>query len=161
MNTLDRCDCRTTEVRRKLTVNGRPMYGLQCVVCGHTVGGWLRKEEWPKDAPPWDDGLSGRYWSLRTDAAREAVDDQRAAALAEWRRQHDLYLATPEWSALRSLVCEREGGICQGCRAKRGKHAHHLTYVRWRKELLIDLVWLCSDCHRRAHEAPIPRLGAP
>lgn len=123
------------------------MYGLQCTACGHSVGGWIRKEDWPRKAPAWDDDLSTKWWEER----RRHNEAERAESREAWLADHDAYMQTPEWAELRARVCEREGGICQGCRSRRGTQAHHITYDRWRHELLTDLVWFCKSCHERAH----------
>lgn len=140
------------EIRKKTMRNGLPMYGVQCVTCGRQVGAWLAKGDWPADAPEWDDGATRRHWNAQLAADQAARNEAKAAESAAWFSDHDAYLCTPQWESLRDRVRLRAGGLCEGCRQRNGLQAHHLTYVRWKRELLIDLAWLCKDCHDRAHE---------
>lgn len=61
------------------------------------------------------------------------------------------YLASPHWKDLRSrcMISDRPQK-CQ-CGVKKGLQLHHLTYARLGDENLTDLIFLCSDCHKKVH----------
>ena len=61
------------------------------------------------------------------------------------------YISSPEWKAKRSQAFAIHGRVCALC-GKRGTHVHHLTYERFRAELVSDLQILCSDCHEGVEE---------
>lgn len=42
-------------------------------------------------------------------------------------------------------------GCCWVCGKKKYLHVHHITYENIGRELLCDLLELCSDCHNRLH----------
>jgi 5-methylcytosine-specific restriction endonuclease McrA len=69
----------------------------------------------------------------------------------EWWARYYAHLASEKWKALRAKVIEREGGLCQGCRAARAVHVHHLTYRHLGDEPLYDLAAVCKACHAREH----------
>ena len=70
----------------------------------------------------------------------------------------DRYLKSVRWLVIRTCRKHLALGVCQGCRVRWGNQAHHLTYVNknkpgienWLPELM-DTMWLCEECHRRAH----------
>lgn len=61
------------------------------------------------------------------------------------------YLLSSEWKALRRRVIIRAKGICEYCGLASVEEIHHLTYKRFKKELLSDLLGLCSECHEKIH----------
>ena len=61
------------------------------------------------------------------------------------------YLLSPEWKALRRRVIIRAKGICEHCGVASIEEIHHLTYRRFKRELLSDLLGLCSECHEKIH----------
>jgi 5-methylcytosine-specific restriction endonuclease McrA len=73
------------------------------------------------------------------------------------RKFYREYLKSKAWKAKRAKVIFRDGGQCQSVRAKRkcgSRHkieVHHLTYERFGRERLSDLVCLCEDCHKAVH----------
>jgi len=138
-----------TEIRKKEFVNGTTNFGWQCLDCGAHGGPqtWMKKCDAPGDAPLWDENISDTVWKQRLQAQEEEKLRSRAAFFEE----HNEYMRTAEWQSLRRRLAERENHLCQGCRRVPGSVAHHLTYVRFKKELLIDLAWLCNDCHERCH----------
>lgn len=77
---------------------------------------------------------------------------ERVERDAQWWRDYDAYLQSPEWAERRRRVLRRAGGICEGCLTNRATQVHHLTYARVRAEMLFDLVAICGDCHERIHE---------
>ena len=152
---MSRCEHSQSEVRRMIAANGQPMVVAQCLQCGNCAGKFLKKADWPANPPPWDEDLRTK-WSREISATYEAEragrELLRLSDRAAWLQEHDAYLRSPEWRALREKVIDRESGLCQGCRAALGTQVHHLTYARWRRELLIDLALLCDDCHHAAHD---------
>jgi hypothetical protein len=64
----------------------------------------------------------------------------------------------PEWSAAKKKALQRDGGECQECGAGHDLVVHHirpiLTFKGDTKAAndLRNLVTLCADCHRDAHE---------
>ena len=154
------CSHPATEVRMRTDSIGRPSFRLQCLTCGVGIGAYLVKSSWPAAAPPWNETLSEEHWKARQERHRARAEADAERDRAAWYEEHADYMKTSEWARLRRAVHEREGGICQGCRNAQGTQAHHLTYERWRKELIIDLAWLCRDCHVRIHAAPVPRISA-
>lgn len=63
------------------------------------------------------------------------------------------YLRTETWKAKRMEVLERDGHKCTGteCRETKRLHIHHLTYKNLGNEPLEDLITLCRNCHKKAH----------
>ena len=148
------CTHPASEVRRKTATNGAIMVGRQCTSCGSVVGPWLKKTRENANAPAWDEHLQDAWWErakLVIEGKRAEADQERSAEHRAWLLEHDAYLRTPEWADLRAKVIRREKGLCQGCMEVRGTEVHHMTYVRWKRELLTDLVLYCRSCHERYH----------
>ncbi len=57
------------------------------------------------------------------------------------------YFASREWALLREAVRERSGNKCERCLLAPMQATHHLTYARYRKEMLDDLQAVCHPCH--------------
>lgn len=61
------------------------------------------------------------------------------------------YLRTPEFAAVRQLVRDRSGGLCERC-GDTATEPHHVKYCKWGEfdspENLIDM---CNRCHCNAH----------
>jgi len=72
--------------------------------------------------------------------------------------ERKLYYKSKEWIALRECVYERDHYRCKRCKRVRTKdrylQCHHLTYERFRKEWLIDLVSVCRECHGSESYSP-------
>jgi predicted HNH restriction endonuclease len=53
---------------------------------------------------------------------------------------------------LRQKVLNRSNHVCEGCGDAKATQVHHMNYERWGgNELLIDLLAVCADCHRKLH----------
>ena len=63
------------------------------------------------------------------------------------------YLQTPEWTAKRELVLDRDSHCCHVCSSRESLNVHHLTYDRRGNEDLDDLVALCKTCHSCYHQS--------
>ena len=63
------------------------------------------------------------------------------------------YMSSPEWRAMREMVMQRAGGICEHC----GKDAEHVHHVRYPKVYAEDhpdnLIAVCAACHDLHHGA--------
>ena len=65
--------------------------------------------------------------------------------------RYNNYLLSSEWKALRRRVIIRCKGVCEHCGLASVEEVHHLTYRRFRRERLSDLLGLCSECHEKIH----------
>lgn len=82
--------------------------------------------------------------------------------MTERRRAYHVYLQTGKWKRLRREVFARAGGFCERCGILQAVHCHHLTYARFKDELLTDLQAVCQLCHEKIHGKLIPeRRAAP
>lgn len=61
------------------------------------------------------------------------------------------YMESEEWKLLRSKVITRDNFVCQICSSPYSLVVHHITYIRFTKELLPDLTTLCRSCHQDLH----------
>lgn len=64
------------------------------------------------------------------------------------------YLQSNQWQAKRRLKAKQQNYTCQKCHKKilKGFNIHHITYKRFKKERLSDLMFLCEDCHKSFHK---------
>ena len=87
------------------------------------------------------------------------MNQTRPRRHSAWWRWYDEYLRSQSWQHKRRLVLLRAGGICEGCGQEPASEAHHLTYARVGKEMLFDLVAVCSRCHQQitADERAAPK----
>lgn len=67
------------------------------------------------------------------------------------KEKYALYLCSPEWGRLRSIVADRSGGWCERCHLYPVEATHHLTYARKYAEHPEDLEGICDRCHKFTH----------
>ena len=79
------------------------------------------------------------------------VTPERRAKKAARRAAYSAYLRSPAWFNIRDRVIARDGKCCRRCYSSGPLHVHHLTYVRFGREHLADLVTLCESCHDALH----------
>jgi len=68
-----------------------------------------------------------------------------------------LYLNTAHWRDIKQRVRVEFGGVCALClHGEKVLHVHHRTYKHrgYEDKHIRDLILLCEDCHREAHEDP-------
>ena len=126
----------------------------QCLQCGKLLPNHLAHRFATPDTPDVDVAALKRHREVQEQEWRERWVDRQAEFDAEQQRRREAYheyLETPEWWEKREAVMERENNICQGCRAARAVHVHHLTYDHCGAEFLWELVAICEGCHERAH----------
>lgn len=78
-------------------------------------------------------------------------EEERQQQIEERRREYEIYIQSPTWKELRRKVLVRANHTCEGCGKARATDAHHLTYERFRQEMLFDLVAVCRACHEQIH----------
>lgn len=135
-----------------VTTNGAPMQVRalrhQCWDCGMLFSNSLPHAMARTDTPSVN--------VLKLKGFLKSREAERQLRGQDWRREffekHGEYLNTNVWRAKRKLVMERAGGLCEGCRERRAKQVHHLTYEHWGHEFLWELVAICEECHERFHE---------
>jgi queuine/archaeosine tRNA-ribosyltransferase len=62
------------------------------------------------------------------------------------------YLNSDQWKLVRSRILKRDNFSCKRCGNVHRIEVHHLTYIRFGRELPSDLVTLCRDCHQAVHD---------
>lgn len=147
------CEKETRAVLRRLRCsNGALQIKYQCTVCGAGTSNPLLhgRVKSVTDLQEWDSKLA----PIRNEIARKNVE----AELSQRKAQYREYLNSPAWASRRRQVLDREGGLCQGCRASDAVEVHHLTYAHVRAEFLFELVALCRNCHERYHGISPPWL---
>jgi len=108
---------------------------LLLVVLYYSIDAYLKSKEpkpFYKPAKPREDYLQPKFNHI----TREDKKD---------------YMSSLEWRNLRWAVLTRDGFKCK-CGSRIELEVHHITYDRWRREALSDLVTLCRSCHQERHD---------
>jgi hypothetical protein len=152
---MEDCTHQNTETRKMSHCN---QIKLQCLDCGMSVGNPIKHAAIAPEVlatiEEFDYELRDAMVERRSAIFKEnlRLREQELAEESDKRREfYQNYLTTPEWREKRSMVIDRENGLCQGCRRNRIQEVHHASYQTLGDELLFQLVGLCSPCHRRAH----------
>lgn len=152
------CHGEKTELRHRIIANGTSQIVFQCLQCGRSATNPLPKSAVPNylKLPKWDDSIAKAWDRIKHAAHVQEKQEDRA----EFFKEHDAYLRTPEWRKRRAAVLLRSNGLCEGCREAGATEVHHLTYDNWKAEFLFELVALCHDCHERLHIAKAKAMSA-
>lgn len=146
------CDHPETEIRKKTCSNGTVQWRRQCLRCGESTAGNLKKDSvhylQRVQAVEFDETLREQWFERR----RQRIDELTQAQSEQWWEEYNTYLSSMGWRIKRDAVLRRDKGLCQGCRQRQATQVHHLTYQRLRREMLFDLVAICDECHRAIHE---------
>jgi hypothetical protein len=68
------------------------------------------------------------------------------------KQQYNQYMKSDEWREFRKRIIRERGHACERCGQTRGEmHLHHLTYVRFMRELPQDVQLVCLACHKKEH----------
>ena len=146
------CQHEIHELRTRRIAGGGIQYVHQCLSCGRAVGSAVAHDKVAVLPPYWDEDTARLYDERcrQRRAEREAAFER---GRTERRESYQRYLMTAEWQAKRKAVLAREQYVCQGCGTSRATEVHHLSYEHVGRELLYQLVALCGECHRTAHDA--------
>jgi hypothetical protein len=80
-------------------------------------------------------------------------DDTPRMTRDEFWREYRAYVNPKNlyWKRKCLAVKRRAHRICERCHKRPLVHVHHLTYERFKHELLEDLIGLCLECHQAEH----------
>jgi hypothetical protein len=145
------CTHNHSVLTRFLQSNGVYSYRFQCQVCFQPVGNNQKKPDNHESLPEFDVEKREAYWEARRREFERAGREKLDAANEEWWERYNAHMVSAAWSMLRARVLSRAGGICEGCGVRKATQAHHLTYARLGREMLFDLVAVCSQCHEAIH----------
>ena len=161
------CTHETSEYRIKFDTLQRPLISLQCKICGKRVSDVVSPKKFSKEEIdlmlPWDGKLQTTFKKAKSeqqkfqhevqrDLKKELKRDTYIRLHSERQSAYSNYLKSEEWQNLRRKVLARANGRCEGCGDKPATDVHHLTYERFGKEMLFDLVAVCKECHKKIHK---------
>lgn len=70
--------------------------------------------------------------------------------------EYQFYMQSEAWDAKRRQRLAIDNYTCQGCdRRNKPLDVHHVTYERFGRESMDDLLSLCRDCHNEVHGEPV------
>jgi len=150
------CEHNETKIRKKTDKAGRLMLAHQCVRCGQQQGSYLS----PKDFTAkqieafelWDKTLETKHSKDKSETLVRLHTEEKAQLKRDFLRRHSSYLKSEIWKKLRQKILNRSNHICEGCGEAAATQVHHMNYERWEgNELLIDLLAVCAECHRKLH----------
>lgn len=70
----------------------------------------------------------------------------------QYREMYNQYIKSDAWKNKVSEILDRDHHECQLCGRKDDLQIHHTTYDRLFHEDNEDLICLCGDCHKKAHD---------
>jgi hypothetical protein len=88
-----------------------------------------------------------KYCELKYYKKQQDKEDEREHNRIKWFEEHNEYLQTDQWKAIRLKVLKRDNFLCQGCLEAPATEVHHLSYTHWKNELMFELLSVCYDCH--------------
>lgn len=142
------CLCFNKVRRQLLCSNGTIQIKMQCLDCGRH-GAAVKKQPGDEKLPFVDQDL----WRNLQQREMETITRARLADKERRAEEYRQYLQSDRWFELRAKVLERDHYLCQSCLLRRANQVHHLTYEHIFAEFCFELVSICSDCHKRLHEA--------
>jgi 5-methylcytosine-specific restriction endonuclease McrA len=150
------CKCPNRMLVTWTDSKGSTYYGLQCRQCGDVSP--LKRNEMagrfhPSQASQKNETLRKNWWAQRSARYDELRKNELDAENQIFRAAYNIHMRSPRWAELRSLVMERCGGLCEGCRKRKAVQVHHLTYRDMGNEFLWQLVGICLECHNRFHDS--------
>lgn len=152
-----RCEHDNTHVTRYTQSNGVQIARVQCKNCGTALGN-KKKADYDFDNLPVFDKQLGDAWHEQCKKVREAywrsVKMRKEEDRAEWWRDYDRYLHSPEWRRVQQAVLQRDNHICQACLRNKATHVHHLSYELYNqvgRSAAFELVAVCRPCHEQIH----------
>lgn len=88
------------------------------------------------------------------ETAKDLLEQERDEEYDEWTFlrtiEYNEYMKSINWSIKRGERLAIDNWICQDCGLK-AEQVHHITYKRFKREKMEDLVSLCVECHKKRH----------
>jgi phage terminase large subunit GpA-like protein len=145
------CDCKETQVVKRLIANGKRRYEQQCQHCGKSQAIAKNKLTFKQEseAKEYEASLVEAWDKKRAefyDEQRKKCEQLVVEKNAAWWTWYSDYLETDKWKLKSRKVIERDV-VCQACLASPAQQAHHLTYDHVGNEPLFDLIGVCVRCH--------------
>jgi hypothetical protein len=142
------------KIRQRKNKAGTFHFYQQCLTCGAPYGSAIKRTPEIEGSPAWDECLEKQYSDAR-ETGRQSIYQthvrKQKSGAEGFKREYDLYLASPEWRVKRSKVLKRANGICEGCLERKATQVHHVTYKHVPNEFMFELIAVCADCHERLH----------
>jgi hypothetical protein len=145
------CEHPSRELRFRLTVDKRPAYYRQCVVCGHAGQAVSAREAKRETAGK---AISDFDYEAEEKRRKAKSDEYSFVSLElkqEFRLMYEDYLRSDQWKQKRTPVLERAKGKCEVCELNDATDIHHNTYDHFGEEPLKDLDAVCDFCHKVLH----------
>jgi hypothetical protein len=92
-------------------------------------------------------------WQSESEDITAFIEELRRKQESVMFADYNRYITSEEWYKIRSMIVNRDGGLCQIC-GDPADHVHHLTYAHFTREFPFELVALCRDCHHREYHSP-------
>jgi 5-methylcytosine-specific restriction endonuclease McrA len=64
---------------------------------------------------------------------------------------YEKYIHSTQWKLMREWLFHFRGKKCEQCNKTNNLNVHHLTYDHLYHEKPTDLIILCRECHKKAH----------
>lgn len=90
-----------------------------------------------------------------TSFCRKMMVTKRLPSSDDYKKRYSEYMRSGAWRDKRKDRLDRDGHQCRHCGAATKLEVHHLTYERFGKEQLNDLITLCKSCHDGVHSGRI------
>jgi len=74
------------------------------------------------------------------------------SATDDWRARYEKRIRSAQWRNMKADLIRLRGDKCERCSLRKPLELHHRTYERLGRELMSDLLLLCSNCHKIADE---------
>lgn len=150
------CGAGWADLTKRVNAAGARTVTLQCVECGTSVGGPLKREHHPQWSkyPDWDEGKRQSYWARWHAEDQQRLEARRiayAAQLATKRAGAQDFYQSDTWRWMREKVMQRAARTCEACLSRPAQTVHHTTYKFGLKAPLYTLRALCHRCHERMH----------
>lgn len=150
------CKHQRKTAKRRTYGNATKHYGYQCDDCGEWEQATKASFGLQLPVVEFDSEFRERTNKELNDAVaeywRNYHEQKKDREKDEWWSWYRYYLESDKWKFKRLQVLQRDKYLCQGCLIERATEVHHLNYKHVGDELLFDLVSLCSNCHKKAHD---------
>jgi len=87
---------------------------------------------------------------MKTKTKKQKIEIEKA--LKARKIDYNNYLLGDLWKNKKKEAFMFHGEFCKRCKATKYLEVHHMTYVRFKNEIMADLCILCKMCHKTYHQ---------